>query len=174
MDFLLGKRYTASFYFSFSPFTCLLYSHPSKDKPAKPQKSHCYENNYELAESLQCSLFKFLSADSQMPRSVESHDHKNLVHRSHVALRPLHLFWHNLLINRCPVVLPEHFMTRWNPALFQIYIFPELAYFRHISFVANVPSPYTFPLHLLLFEMVSQKWDIKNPLKAVQACLVSI
>ncbi|MXQ91984.1 hypothetical protein E5288_WYG019844 [Bos mutus] len=47
-----------------------------------------------------------------MSRSVESHDHKNLVHGSHVALRPLRLLRHTLLINRCPVVLPEHFMTR--------------------------------------------------------------
>lgn len=132
-------------------------------------ESHHYENNYELAESLQYLLFKFWSVDSQMPRSVESHNHKNLVQRNRRALRALHLLRHTLLINRCRVVLPEHFMTRWNPVLFQIYIFPELAYFRRISFIANVPSPYTFPLHLL-FEMVSQKWDIKNPLKAVQAC----
>lgn len=66
MNFPPGKKEEIHCLFLLFTFpACLLHSHPSsKDKSEKPQESHCYEDNYELAESLQCLLFKFLSVDS--------------------------------------------------------------------------------------------------------------
>lgn len=150
-----GKRYTASFLcFLFS--TSLFYSRPaSKDKSAKPPGSHVYEDNDELAESLQCLFFRFqgqtiqgpsASSLSQLWKPGTQTPRQPLAWVS-TSTQPLN----KLLLS----VLLEASMTRWDPSWFQIYIFFAFAYFRRISFVTNVPSPCAFVTPLLQFEMIS-------------------
>ena len=179
------RRYTAFFCFSFSPLVYSIHTLQVRRNQQNPKRVTV--TRIILNSLSPCNVY-YLGSEVQIikgPTASNLTIIRTLSPEAHTVLGVVRLLRHILLVNWCPSVLPKHFMTRRNPLLFKTYIFPEFAYFHCISFVTNVPSPYTFSLHLLQFEMVSQKWDIKNrgcdpenwrelPSEAVQACLALV